>query len=358
MGRALLPQIVLGTTSQIILFAHDPNATNKTQGQGATSLNSTGRYFPNLITEYLVNISKRRAFWSLNEDILKIYYSDNQYAVSIKEDTAYPCLHSPKTTKETSLIRCNKDALCGCFNCDRINVLDLRMKSPTKSLEKWIALLEINMALPPRDQRHQYLRVQVFDFRGLPDLMAEGLSARMLMEHRDAQGEGEWALASVNSLIMDRYLDWGDIEEGTGIATSGNVQGTDEAAGDDISMWRELVCEMSRRGSDSGGIWGGVRGEVRRWSGADESAGRVERAMIVEKREGWEWPGESLPRSVRGSSTIDTGGSVGGSDEGRKGVELEQWGGRGCGNGRAWGRARPCVCEVKVAGGAGYERRR
>ncbi|GKB79874.1 hypothetical protein Tco_0946769 [Tanacetum coccineum] len=29
------------------------------------------------------------------------YYSDNQYAVSIKEDTAYPCLHSPKTTKET-----------------------------------------------------------------------------------------------------------------------------------------------------------------------------------------------------------------------------------------------------------------
>ncbi|GKE03326.1 hypothetical protein Tco_1395344, partial [Tanacetum coccineum] len=44
------------------------------------------------------------------------------------------------------------------------------------------------MALPPRDQRHQYLRVQVFDFGGLSDLMADGLSARMLMEHRDAQG--------------------------------------------------------------------------------------------------------------------------------------------------------------------------
>ncbi|GKA15686.1 retrovirus-related pol polyprotein from transposon TNT 1-94 [Tanacetum coccineum] len=53
----------------------------------------------------LVNISKRRAFWSLNEDILKICDSDNQYAVSIKEDTAYPCLQSPKTTKETSSIR-------------------------------------------------------------------------------------------------------------------------------------------------------------------------------------------------------------------------------------------------------------
>ncbi|GJR74200.1 hypothetical protein Tco_0086565 [Tanacetum coccineum] len=60
---------------------------------------------PSLITEYLVNISKRRAFWSLNEDILKINDSDNQYAVSIKEDTAYPCLHSPKTTKETRSIR-------------------------------------------------------------------------------------------------------------------------------------------------------------------------------------------------------------------------------------------------------------
>ncbi|GJY87158.1 hypothetical protein Tco_0501786 [Tanacetum coccineum] len=47
--------------------------------------------------------SKRRAFWSLNEDILKINDSDNQYAVSIKEDTAYPCLHSPKDHKGNKL---------------------------------------------------------------------------------------------------------------------------------------------------------------------------------------------------------------------------------------------------------------
>ncbi|GKA36260.1 hypothetical protein Tco_0722751, partial [Tanacetum coccineum] len=37
------------------------------------------------------------------------------------------------------------------------------------------------MALPPRDQSTNTLG-------GLPDLMAEGLSARMLMEHKDAQG--------------------------------------------------------------------------------------------------------------------------------------------------------------------------
>ncbi|GJV95937.1 hypothetical protein Tco_1547514 [Tanacetum coccineum] len=42
---------------------------------------------------------KRRAFWSLNEDILKITVSEDQYVVSIEEDVAYPCLHSPKTTK-------------------------------------------------------------------------------------------------------------------------------------------------------------------------------------------------------------------------------------------------------------------
>ncbi|GJY54904.1 hypothetical protein Tco_0446568 [Tanacetum coccineum] len=73
-----------------------------------------------------------------------------------------------------------------------------------------------DMALPLRDQRQQYLRyeglqyidddiadfkmrlariyrkevhrVQVFDFGGLPKLIAEGLSARMLIEHKDAQG--------------------------------------------------------------------------------------------------------------------------------------------------------------------------
>ncbi|GJW91904.1 hypothetical protein Tco_0169457 [Tanacetum coccineum] len=73
------------------------------------------------------------------------------------------------------------------------------------------------MALPPRDQRHQYLRfeglqyvdadiadfetrlgkiysrevhrVLVFDFESLIAEMAEGLTCRMLMDHRDAQGQ-------------------------------------------------------------------------------------------------------------------------------------------------------------------------
>ncbi|GJV94642.1 hypothetical protein Tco_1546219 [Tanacetum coccineum] len=55
--------------------------------------------------------SKRKAH-EQKERILELkrryfedYYSDNQYAVSIKEDTAYLCLHSPKTTKDTRPIR-------------------------------------------------------------------------------------------------------------------------------------------------------------------------------------------------------------------------------------------------------------
>ncbi|GJT18136.1 hypothetical protein Tco_0876842 [Tanacetum coccineum] len=76
------------------------------------------------------------------------------------------------------------------------------------------------MAIPPRYQRHQYLRseglgytdadiinfkerlgriygkeihrVQVFNFGGLTYLMVEGLSGRMLMEHRDAQGHRDF----------------------------------------------------------------------------------------------------------------------------------------------------------------------
>nr|GEW65225.1 hypothetical protein [Tanacetum cinerariifolium] len=52
----------------------------------------------------------------------------------------------------------------------------------------------LDMALPPRDQRHQHLRtevhkVQVFDFGGLTNLMVEGLRGRMPMKHTDAQGQ-------------------------------------------------------------------------------------------------------------------------------------------------------------------------
>ncbi|GKF70001.1 hypothetical protein Tco_0203058 [Tanacetum coccineum] len=73
----------------------------------------------------------------------------------------------------------------------------------------------VDMALPPRDQRHQYLRFEgleytdaditdfedrlsriynrgihrmlVLDFESLPAVMSERLTSKMLMEHRDDQ---------------------------------------------------------------------------------------------------------------------------------------------------------------------------
>ncbi|GKG29971.1 hypothetical protein Tco_0419869, partial [Tanacetum coccineum] len=57
------------------------------------------------IMEYLVKIDQKARILELKRRYFEDYYSDNQYTVSIKEDTAYSCLHSPKTTKETCLIR-------------------------------------------------------------------------------------------------------------------------------------------------------------------------------------------------------------------------------------------------------------
>ncbi|GJT85068.1 hypothetical protein Tco_1066785 [Tanacetum coccineum] len=54
------------------------------------------------LTKVVPELKLQHCLELLNVDIND---SDNQYAVSIKEDTAYPCLHSPKTTKESSSIR-------------------------------------------------------------------------------------------------------------------------------------------------------------------------------------------------------------------------------------------------------------
>nr|GEX89343.1 UBN2 domain-containing protein [Tanacetum cinerariifolium] len=55
--------------------------------------------------KYLVKISEKARILKLKRRYFEDYYSDIQYAISIKDDMAYLCLHSPKTTKETSSIR-------------------------------------------------------------------------------------------------------------------------------------------------------------------------------------------------------------------------------------------------------------
>ncbi|GKE23187.1 hypothetical protein Tco_1434699 [Tanacetum coccineum] len=135
------------------------------------------------------------------------------------------------------------------------------------------------MALPPRDQRHQYLRfkglqyidtdiadfevrltkiyrrevhrVQVFDFEGLTELMDEGLRGRMLMEHRDAQGQSgarlriSWrpfilalGLHTVEEMVTTGFgLYW--IESGRQISDKGDLS----------AYWREISSEVDFLGT-------------------------------------------------------------------------------------------------------------
>ncbi|GJV85174.1 hypothetical protein Tco_1525072 [Tanacetum coccineum] len=73
--------------------------------------------------------------------------------------------------------------------------------------------LHIVMALPSREQRNPFLR-------GLPDLMAEGLSARMLMEHRDAQGAESARQIPDKGDLMDYWIGISSARDFLGITPS------------------------------------------------------------------------------------------------------------------------------------------
>ncbi|GJZ04046.1 hypothetical protein Tco_0537321 [Tanacetum coccineum] len=60
---------------------------------------------PNDNVELMTSNNQKAHIMELKRRYFKDYYSDYQYAVSIEKDTAYKCMHSPKTTKGTSSIR-------------------------------------------------------------------------------------------------------------------------------------------------------------------------------------------------------------------------------------------------------------
>ncbi|GJZ25351.1 hypothetical protein Tco_0569604, partial [Tanacetum coccineum] len=104
------------------------------------------------------------------------------------------------------------------------------------------------MALPPHEQRHKFLRYEgleytdtdiedfetrltriyrrevhrapVFNFKGLPDLMVEGLSVRMLMEHRDNQGDSLFTSQARRRLFDIR----GSLTVGFGLYWAGSAR--------------------------------------------------------------------------------------------------------------------------------------
>ncbi|GKE76675.1 hypothetical protein Tco_1542795 [Tanacetum coccineum] len=83
-------------------------------------------------------------------------------------------------------------------------------------------------------------RVQVFDFGGLPYLMAEGLSAKMLMEHRDAQGQSV------------RRISWREFILALGLHTDEEMQTVGFGA-----YWAEIARQIPNKG-DLRDYWIGI----------------------------------------------------------------------------------------------------
>ncbi|GJV64110.1 hypothetical protein Tco_1474938, partial [Tanacetum coccineum] len=111
-----------------------------------------------------------------------------------------------------------------------------------------IADFEMRLA---RIYRREVHRVHVFNFGGLPDLMVEGLSARMLIEHKDAQGivgfGAYWAKSTRQIPDKEDLRDYW-----IGISSAGDFLGTAPSytAIRDLILrlcHRLIACSISRR---------------------------------------------------------------------------------------------------------------
>ncbi|GJV07469.1 hypothetical protein Tco_1345125 [Tanacetum coccineum] len=140
----------------------------------------------------------------------KRYYKDDVCAIMLRRPRLIRCIDQKSIRRIDLMILIRRTSL---FNTpyplseiDCLNFYTLVLSS----------IDFVDIALPPHEQRHRFLRyegleypdtdiadfeerlarihrrevhrVLVFNFRGLLDLMAEGLSGRMLMEHHDEDG--------------------------------------------------------------------------------------------------------------------------------------------------------------------------
>ncbi|GKA78459.1 hypothetical protein Tco_0784996, partial [Tanacetum coccineum] len=131
-----------------------------------------------VITEYLVNISKRRVFWSLNEDILKINDSDYQYAVSIKEDMA-KISYVVSTPRNSNTPLTQPDSIS-----DELVIAEMaKVEGYTEELvHKFEQRLEMIFG-------RQVNRVHTLDYEGLTPDMRQDLAERLRMVYTRDDGQ-------------------------------------------------------------------------------------------------------------------------------------------------------------------------
>ncbi|GJU63239.1 hypothetical protein Tco_1245074 [Tanacetum coccineum] len=149
----------------------------------------------------------------------------------------------------------------------------------------------LDMALPPRDQRHHYLRsegleytdaditdfeerlgriygreihrVQVFNFGGLTELTDKGLSSRMLMEHKDDQGQGVFTSRDWRKLFeirgplfqlgkVRRRMSWREFMLGMGLHIAEEIESVGFS-----TYWAESAIQIPDKG-DLSAYWIGI----------------------------------------------------------------------------------------------------
>ncbi|GJS80170.1 hypothetical protein Tco_0730051 [Tanacetum coccineum] len=95
---------------------------------------------------------------------LLYYYSEDQYAVSIKEDTAYTCLHSPKTTEDKAQYAVSRETKYVVFKIwNEYNILEDIKRGPysKKSPIRRIQLLGYAVKMDdPNITMDEYIRLE------------------------------------------------------------------------------------------------------------------------------------------------------------------------------------------------------
>ncbi|GKC12081.1 hypothetical protein Tco_1008863 [Tanacetum coccineum] len=125
-------------------------------------------------------------------------------------------------------------------------------------------------------------KVQVFDFEGLTELMAEGLSGRMLMEHMDAHGQSIFTSRAWRRLFkirgpflggVRRRMSWREFILGMGLHTAEEIESVGVGA-----YWAESVRQIPDKG-DLSAYWVGIS-SVRNFLGTTPSYTSIRDPML------------------------------------------------------------------------------